>query len=121
MAITMRKSASVLGLVGACLVAAGCQTSKLVGTWEADKTVPTGDSHVGAFRFGAVTFAPDGTYTAHMIYADKQMGESGEWTTRGDMLELKKAKREYKFKLYDDKLDLTDPQSHVSLTLHRYR
>ena len=121
MASTIRKSMSVLGLLAVGMIAAGCQSQKLVGTWEAQKNVPTNDPRVGAFQFGAVTFAPDGTYTAHMIYADRQLGESGEWTTKGDMLELKKANRAYRYSLHGDTLDLTDPKMNVSIALQRLR
>lgn len=118
---TTRRSLSVLSLVAAAAMTAGCQSHKLVGTWEADKDVPTHDSRVGDFRFGAVTFAPDGTYTAHMIYADRQLGETGDWKTQGDMLEFTNSHRSYRYSLHGNDLNLTDPKTNISLTLHRYR
>lgn len=119
--IRKRKGISLLGLAAVALVAVGCQSRNIVGTWEAQKNVPTDDPRVGEFRFGAVTFAQDGTYTAHMIYADRQLGETGKWTTSGDTLRLTRSNRQYRYELLDGELRLTDPNTNVMLTLHRYR
>ena len=69
-------------LASALLMLTGCATD-ISGTWQGrDSTLER------AFNFGAVTFAPDGTYTAEAKYGDTIRAVSGTYSISGEMIML---------------------------------
>ncbi|MAY74644.1 MAG: hypothetical protein CMJ31_08050 [Phycisphaerae bacterium] len=68
------------------LFSTGCASSRLVGTWESQRAVE--NRTPAEFDFASVTFAPDGTYTAEMVYGGSTHAETGAWKVRGDKLEV---------------------------------
>ncbi len=118
-----RTTACIAGLGAILFIGVGCASNGnngLAGTWRADENIRTRDPDVGRFQFGAVTFAEDGTYTAHMIYGERQLGESGKWRTSGNRLDLPVSDRSYRYNLDGDALRLTDFETNTTLVLNRY-
>lgn len=68
--------------------AANRRAARLVGTWRGRQQSPD-----APFEFAGVTFAPDGTYTAHMVYEGEARGDSGKWRVEGGELVLAAGRR----------------------------
>ena len=78
----------------------------------------------GPFSFGAVTFAPDGTYTAEAKYGDTTRAVSGTYTVTGDKIILfgePFGERNYTLTKDDNALVFTDSSSGKSMTLDRFK
>jgi hypothetical protein len=105
-------------LVIPLLALGGCSSNSVVGTW-------SGRAPAGAqpFSFGSVSFVGDNTFTAEARYGDEVRVQSGTWTTEGDNLNLDAAgaKRSYTYRVENDELTVTDPQSKNSITLDRMK
>lgn len=78
----MRRAIMTVAAAAMLVGASGCATSRLVGTWKSERAL-SGEPAAG-FDFAAVTFAPDGTYTAEMVYAGKTRAQSGTWELESD-------------------------------------
>lgn len=110
-------SAILLGIIalGGCGNAAG----KVVGTWEGravDDAAP--------FSFGAVTFAPDGTFTAEARYGETTRAVSGRYSMDGETITLDGQgipPRVYAVSRGDDTAVFTDQATGRSMTLDRFR
>lgn len=111
-----RKQCVASAALGAFVVVmvGGCASSSLVGSWRGAESTPA----EAPFEFAGVTFAPDRTYTAHMRYEDRELGETGEWVTHGNILELKENDRSYTYTLHGDEVTFTDEKGR-SATLER--
>ena len=116
----MRNAISTTLLLG-ILTLTGCNaaSSKVVGTWQvrasADET---------PFSFGAVTFAPDGTFTAEAKYGETIRAVSGRYTTEGAQITLAGQgipPRVYQVSLGDDTTVFTDQATGRSMTLDRFK
>ncbi|NCF40897.1 MAG: hypothetical protein GWP75_12360 [Planctomycetia bacterium] len=110
-------SAVLLGI----LSLAGCNatSSPVVGTWEGRAT-----SDEAPFSFGAVTFAPDGTFTAEAKYGDTTRAVSGRYTTEGEQITLAGQgipPRVYQVSTGDDTAVFTDQTTGKSMTLDRFK
>lgn len=105
-------------LTSALLMLTGCATN-ISGTWQGrDSTMER------PFSFGAVTFAPDGTYTAEAKYGDTIRAVSGTYSISGDMIMLYGepfGERSYRLTSTEDALVFTDTKTDGSMTLDRYR
>lgn len=96
----------------------GAAEPRLVGTWRGQEQNPT-----TPFQFVAVTFAPDGTYTAGLNIGGQTRADSGRWRTSGEQeLMIDPGSRRYRYELRgEETLVLTDPQTNVSASLARVR
>jgi hypothetical protein len=105
-------------LVLPLLALAGCASNSIVGTW-------SGRAPAGAqpFSFGSVTFVGDNTFTAEARYGNEVRVQSGTWSADGDNLRLSAAgaERSYTYRVGDDELVVTDPESKNSITLDRMK
>ena len=105
-------------LASALLMLTGCATD-ISGTWQGrDSTLER------AFNFGAVTFAPDGTYTAEAKYGDTIRAVSGTYSISGEMIMLYGepfGERNYRLTSSEESLIFTDTKTDGSMTLDRYR
>ncbi len=105
-------------LAGTILILSGCATD-ISGTWQGR------DSTMGRpFSFGAVTFAPDGTYTAEAKYGDTVRAVTGTYSISGDMIMLYGepfGERSYRIESTPEALVFTDNKTEGSMTLDRYR
>lgn len=84
------RTAVLVAVPLAALLAAplgGCagMKKKLVGTWRSDKEAVPGMP----FDFASVTFAPDGTYTAQMLYDGQPAAASGPWEIHKKQLSVR--------------------------------
>ena len=96
----------------------GC-TTNIAGTWQGRDA--TDDR---PFSFGAVTFAPDGTYTAEAKYGQTVRAVTGTYTISGKTIRFYGepfGERTYDLSKVRDGLVFTDVSSGGSLTLDRYR
>lgn len=116
----MRRPLRLLGIASSLLLV-GCTTtsSSIVGTWQG-----RGPATDAPFSFGAVTFAPDGTFTAEANYGDATRAVSGRYDLDGATLTL--AGRDMPPRVYRVSTDantviFTDPKSERSMTLDRFR
>ncbi|MFT3785162.1 MAG: hypothetical protein QM770_03230 [Tepidisphaeraceae bacterium] len=101
----------------------------VAGTWQGRESdvsnagaAPQDPAH--QFRFAAVTFAPDGTYTAQMQYGPQLVAETGSWKLEGDRLTVTGQKRPGQPRVYmasvkGDELSITDPQTKITAMLDR--
>ncbi len=105
-------------LASTILMLSGCATN-ISGTWQGrDSTMDR------PFSFGAVTFAPDGTYTAEAKYGETVRAVSGTYSISGDMIMLYGepfGERSYRLGKTEDALVFTDTKTDGSMTLDRYR
>ena len=105
-------------LASTLLMLTGCATN-IAGTWQGrDSTMER------PFSFGAVTFAPDGTYTAEAKYGDTTRAVSGTYSISGDMIMLYGepfGERSYRLESTENALIFTDTKTDGSMTLDRYR
>jgi uncharacterized lipoprotein NlpE involved in copper resistance len=115
------KARWVLAVSAVGVLLGGCANSNrdgLVGTW-------TGRAGPGdaPFTFGSVSFVGDNTFTAEARYGGNVRVQSGTWQTSGDMLVLHSdsTDRQYKYKVSNGELAVTDPQSGNSITLDRLK
>ena len=114
----MIRPISCLVMTLGALMLAGCVTN-VSGTWQG-----RADSAERPFSFGAVTFAPDGTYTAEAKYGDQTRAVSGTYTVTGDKIMLfgePFGERTYTLQRDDNALVFTDASSGNSMTLDRFR
>ena len=114
----MARRTTILLLALCTLGATGCATN-ISGTWQG-----RGATDERPFSFGAVTFAPDGTYTAEAKYGDTTRAVSGTYTVTGDKIILfgePFGERNYTMERNDESLVFTDPSSGNSMTLDRFR
>ncbi|MEM7622696.1 MAG: hypothetical protein AAF235_05780 [Planctomycetota bacterium] len=97
----------------------GCSSGSLVGTWQSQRAVENLPS--APFDFAAVTFAPDGTYTAEMVYGGRTLAETGTWTHAADELVVgPQPSRRYGVEfLNDGVVSFVAPEG--SVTMLRYR
>lgn len=65
-------------------VLGGCKSNTLVGTWKSERAMQ--NLPAPEFDFASVTFAPDGTYTAEMVYGGRTMAQTGTWSYAADEL-----------------------------------
>lgn len=107
-----RRAVTVLA---AAFLLGGCSSSNIVGTWHA-----SGDQGEG-FSVAEATFRDDRSYSAEVVEGGRQMTDSGEWTKRGNKLELEsqQATRVYEVRVRGDELTMTDPDTGQSVTLER--
>ncbi|MAJ46519.1 MAG: hypothetical protein CBC35_04335 [Planctomycetes bacterium TMED75] len=113
----MSQKTTLLVISLSCLLIAGCATN-ISGTWQG-----RGSMAEGPFSFGAVTFAPDGTYTAEAKYGNTTRAVTGTYTVTGDKIILfgePFGERTYTMKKDDSALVFTDPTSGNSMTLDRF-
>jgi hypothetical protein len=105
-------------LAGTILILSGCATN-ISGTWQGrDATLDR------PFSFGAVTFAPDGTYTAEARYGETVRAVTGTYSISGDMIMLfgePFGERSYQLSKTKNALIFTDTKTEGSMTLDRYR
>jgi hypothetical protein len=105
-------------LASTLLILSGCATN-ISGTWQGrDSTMDR------PFSFGAVTFAPDGTYTAEAKYGETVRAVTGTYSISGDMIMLYGepfGERSYNLARTDGALIFTDTNTEGSMTLDRYR
>ena len=73
----LKKTVVATGLAAIAALSTGCASSGLVGTWKSANKAE-GEA-AAAFDFASVTFAPDGTYTAEMLYGGKTFAQTGTW------------------------------------------
>ncbi len=114
----MRHAVSTTVLLG-ILSLAGCSVNPVVGTWEGRATADE-----APFSFGAVTFAPDGTFTAEAKYGDTTRAVSGRYTTEGERITLAGQgipPRTYQVSTGDDTAIFTDQTTGKSMTLDRFK
>ena len=116
----MRHAVSTTVLLG-ILSLAGCSANPnpVVGTWEGRATADE-----APFSFGAVTFAPDGTFTAEAKYGDTTRAVSGRYTTEGERITLAGQgipPRIYQVSTGDDTAIFTDQTTGKSMTLDRFK
>jgi hypothetical protein len=100
---------------------AGCNATSntVVGTWEGRAT-----ADAAPFSFGAVTFAPDGTFTAEARYGETTRAVNGRYTREGDQIILDgqgMPPRTYTVATGDGTAIFTDPVSGKSMTLDRFK
>ena len=98
------------------VLAGGCSSNSLVGTWQG-----RGDSAERSFTFGSVTFAPDGTYTAEAKYGDTARVQTGHYTEEGGTVTLDDVQRSYVLGHEVDAVVFTDPETGKSMTLDRFK
>jgi hypothetical protein len=126
----MKRFVVLVALLGVVLPVAGCQSGNWFGG--SDDKKDSGQSIVGTwrgrddaantpFQFAAVTFAPDGTYTAQMRYADQLRADSGRYTFNGGTLKINEGNREYSVLRQGDTLQVTDVQTKHAVTLDRLK
>ena len=116
----MRNAISTTLLLG-ILTLTGCNaaSSKVVGTWQGRATADE-----APFSFGAVTFAPDGTFTAEAKYGDTTRAVSGRYTTEGAQITLDGQgipPRVYQVSTGDGTTVFTDQATGKSMTLDRFK
>ncbi len=116
----MRHVLSSTILIG-IVALAGCNATSntVVGTWEGRATADE-----APFSFGAVTFAPDGTFTAEAKYGETTRAVSGRYTRDGDQMTLAgqgMSPRTYTVATGDGTAVFTDPASGKSMTLDRFK
>ena len=100
------------------LILTGCATN-ISGTWQGRAS-----TEERPFSFGAVTFAPDGTYTAEARYGDTTRAVTGTYTVTGDKIMLfgePFGERTYTLEHDENALVFTDAGSGKSMTLDRFR
>lgn len=110
-----------LAIATSSAVVIGCSStsSPLVGTWQG-----RGPAADAPFSFGAVTFAPDGTFTAEANYGDTTRAVSGRYDLEGATVTLEGREmpaRSYTVEAGADTAVFTDPTSGRSMTLDRFR
>lgn len=112
---SLAKASSIL-LVGIML--GGCSAKeRFVGTWESGREAAPEQP----FDFGAVTFAPDETYTARMIYNGATVAETGRWRVLFGGLNIDDTRRyTYRFD-GNDRVFLRDRETGVELELTRFK
>lgn len=105
----------VMTVLAAGLLLGGCASSNIVGTWRA-----SGEPEEG-FTVAEATFRDDRSYSAEVVESGRQMSDSGEWTKRGNKLELEgqQATRVYEVRVRGDELIMIDPDTGQSVTLER--
>lgn len=114
----MKKNPLVPTLTLSLLLLAGCATN-ISGTWQGRADVAE-----RPFSFGAVTFAPDGTYTAEAKYGETTRAVTGTYSVTGDKILLfgePFGERSYQLAKTNGALVFTDPTTGNSMTLDRYR
>ena len=114
----MLKLTASLIMISTMLLITGCATS-VSGTWQG-----RADTAERPFSFGAVTFAPDGTYTAEAKYGDQTRAVTGTYTITGDKIMLfgePFGERTYTLQHDDNALIFTDASSGKSMTLDRFK
>ena len=114
----MKKMTSIL-LASSIMVSLSACATSISGTWQGRDA--TDDR---PFSFGAVTFAPDGTYTAEAKYGDTIRAVTGTYKISGDEIMLYGqpfGERTYELKRVKDGLVFTDAKSQQSMTLDRFR
>ena len=114
----MKKSLALVLGVNLLLGLTGC-TTNIAGTWQGRDS--TDDR---PFSFGAVTFAPDGTYTAEAKYGSTVRAVTGKYSISGKQIRFYGepfGERTYDLKSVPDGLVFTDPVSGGSMTLDRFR
>lgn len=116
----MRNTLFTTVLLGT-LALAGCNATSntVVGTWEGRAT-----AEEAPFSFGAVTFAPDGTFTAEAKYGATTRAVSGRYTTEGERITLAGQgipPRVYEVSTGDDTAVFTDQTTGKSMTLDRFK
>ncbi|MEC9373526.1 MAG: hypothetical protein VYC34_06765 [Planctomycetota bacterium] len=116
----MKKSRAALATISIASFAllTACASHGVSGTWRASRA-----DTPGPFKFGAVSFVQDGTYTAEMHYADEVLTNVGGWSTSGDRLSLSEPRRTYIYSLENggDKLRITDMDTNTTVELDRYK
>jgi len=104
-------------------VLCGCQTtsSDLVGTWESTRA--DDDLERVDFDFASVTFAPDGTYTAEMIYGGETLAETGTWKrTNGTLIVgSEEGTRNYGMRFREDGGLVFSDDRYGEVVMSRYR
>lgn len=109
-------------MLGTAMLAAtmltGCSASdQFVGTWESGQDVKPERQ----FDFGAVTFAPDNTYTAQMLYGGETVAETGRWQVAFGGLNIGDTRRYiYRFE-GEDTVYLRDRETDIELELKRFK
>ena len=113
-----RRIALAVAAVAGAAVLSGCSAKdRFVGTWESGREVETDRP----FDFGAVTFAPDSTYTARMIYAGETVAETGFWSVSFGGLNIDDSRRYiYSFD-GNNRVILTDRETGIELDLQRFK
>ena len=114
----MKKMTSIL-LASSIMVSLSACATNISGTWQGRDA--TDDR---PFSFGAVTFAPDGTYTAEAKYGDTIRAVTGTYKISDDEIMLYGqpfGERTYELKKVKDGLIFTDAKSQQSMTLDRFR
>jgi hypothetical protein len=114
----MHRSITTLGLLALSgTLLTGCSASeRFVGTWESGREAAPQQP----FDFGAVTFAPDNTYTARMIYDGETVAETGRWNVRFGGLNIDDTRRYiYRFE-GGDRVILRDRETDIELELKRF-
>ncbi|MFG0293222.1 MAG: hypothetical protein ACIAQF_05580 [Phycisphaerales bacterium JB065] len=115
----MKRSAQfALCLVPCALLLAGCSAQdRFVGTWQS----VTEAAPEQTFEFGAVTFAPDKTYTAQMVYNGDTVAETGHWSVWFGGLNIGDTRRYlYRFD-GNDTVFLRDRESDSEIELSRFK
>ncbi|MFU8830198.1 MAG: hypothetical protein ACNA8P_12300 [Phycisphaerales bacterium] len=105
-------------LIAAAMLLGGCSAKdRFVGTWESGRD----EAPQEPFDFGAVTFAPDKTYTARMIYDGSVFAETGRWNVAFGGLNIDDTRRYiYRFE-GSDRVVLRDRETGVELELTRFQ
>ena len=116
----MRPVLRFIMLVGITTLA-GCNATSnpVVGTWEGRATADE-----APFSFGAVTFAPDGTFTAEAKYGETTRAVSGRYTRDGEKITLDgqgMPARVYNVSTANGTAIFTDPTTGKSMTLDRFK
>jgi hypothetical protein len=112
-----RQIALAVVAVAGTAVLTGCSAKdRFVGTWQSEREVKPERE----FDFGAVTFAPDNTYTARMLYGGETVAETGHWSVSFGGLNIDDNRRyTYEFD-GDGRVILTDRETGIELELQRF-
>jgi hypothetical protein len=113
------KARWVMLTCAAGLMLGGCANQHrdgLVGTW----TGRAGPDDA-PFSFGSVSFVGDNTFTAEARYGQNVRVQSGTWETSGENLTLHadRTDRRYRYRVANNELTVTDPDSGNAVTLDR--
>ncbi len=115
----MQRSALItLALAPLALLLVGCSAQdRFVGTWQSAREAAPEQP----FDFGAVTFAPDKTYTARMIYDGETVAETGHWSVMFGGLNIGDSRRYlYRFDGHDT-VFIRDRESEAEIELNRFK
>jgi hypothetical protein len=112
-----RAAIIAVSTISAAALLTGCSAKdRFVGTWESRRQAAPEQP----FDFGAVTFAPDSTYTARMIYEGETVAETGRWGVAFGGLNIGDSRRYiYRFE-GGDAVYLRDRETDIELKLFRF-